>query len=122
MTSQRKRPAIGGLIYFAITLSAGTYFTFAAVQGDNGLFRRIQVEAEAQSLTTERDQLQAQLDELENETKRLSDTYLDLDLLDQQARSVLGLMRPDEIVILGVIENPSFDVLTSLRGTIQIRL
>ena len=25
-------------------------------------------------------------------------------------------------IILGVIENPSFDVLTSLRGTIQIRL
>ena len=24
--------------------------------------------------------------------------------------------------ILGVLENPSFDVLTSLRGTIQIRL
>ncbi|TMV79689.1 septum formation initiator family protein [Thioclava sp. BHET1] len=99
MNSQRKRPAIGGLIYFAITFSAGTYFTFAAVQGDDGLFRRIQVEAEAQSLTAERDQLQAQLDELENKTKRLSDNYLDLDLLDQQARSVLGLMRPDEIVI-----------------------
>ncbi|MGR3813148.1 MAG: septum formation initiator family protein, partial [Cognatishimia activa] len=31
--------------------------------------------------------------------RRLSDDYLDLDLLDQQARSVLGLIRGDEMVI-----------------------
>jgi cell division protein FtsB len=36
---------------------------------------------------------------MENLTHRLSDTYLDLDLLDQQARDVLGLLRSDEIVI-----------------------
>ena len=31
--------------------------------------------------------------------ERLSDDYLDLDLLDQQARDVLGLVRSDEIVV-----------------------
>jgi cell division protein FtsB len=36
---------------------------------------------------------------MENLTRRLSDDYLDLDLLDQQARDVLGLLRHDEIVI-----------------------
>lgn len=36
---------------------------------------------------------------MENLTKRLSDEYLDLDLLDEQARDVLGLLRGDEIVI-----------------------
>ncbi|MGL4320838.1 MAG: septum formation initiator family protein, partial [Paracoccaceae bacterium] len=30
---------------------------------------------------------------------RLSDAYLDIDLLDQQARDVLGYVRADEIVI-----------------------
>jgi cell division protein FtsB len=29
----------------------------------------------------------------------MSDDYLDLDLLDQQARDVLGQVRPDEIII-----------------------
>ena len=33
-----------------------------------------------------------------------------------------GLERQFIRIILGVLENPSFDVLTSLRGTIQIRL
>ena len=43
--------------------------------------------------------LEADVARMENLTKRLSDDYLDLDLLDQQAREVLGLMRSDEIVI-----------------------
>ena len=34
-----------------------------------------------------------------NLTLRLSDHYLDLDLLDEQARSVLGVVRHDEVVL-----------------------
>ncbi len=34
-----------------------------------------------------------------NLTTRLSDHYLDLDLLDEQLRDVLGYVRADEIVI-----------------------
>lgn len=98
MTS-KKRPPIGALVYFAVAFTAGVYFTFAAVQGDYGLFRRIQVDAEAKTLSAQRDTLQTQLAALKNKTRRLSDKYLDLDLLGQQARDVLGLMRPDEIVI-----------------------
>ena len=35
----------------------------------------------------------------QNLTRRLSSASLDLDLLDEQARRVLGLGRPDEIII-----------------------
>jgi cell division protein FtsB len=94
-----KRPPIGALIYFAVAFTAAGYFAFAAVQGDYGIFRRVQVEAEARELRAERDQLQAQLDTLKNKTRRLSDAYLDLDLLSLQARDVLGYLRPDEVVI-----------------------
>ena len=74
-------------------------FTFAAGQGDYGLFRRVEVEAEKAKLDAELAQLQAEVMRMENLTQRLSDEYLDLDLLDQQARDVLGLIRTDEIVI-----------------------
>nr|WP_174829342.1 MULTISPECIES: septum formation initiator family protein [unclassified Ruegeria] len=77
----------------------GVYFTFAAVQGDYGLFRRVEIAAERDALSQDLEKLNAQIAELENLTRRLSDTYLDLDLLDQQARSVLGMIRADEIVI-----------------------
>lgn len=99
MTRTRKRPAVGVLIYFAVAFGLSVYFTFAAVQGDYGLFRRAEIEAETKHLQAQLNKLGAQVVEMENLTRRLSDTYLDIDLLDQQARDVLGLLRADEIVI-----------------------
>lgn len=99
MSIQRKQAGWGGVAYFIAIVSAGLYFTFASVQGDHGLFRRIQIEAEVETLTAERDALDAQIAELQNKTLRLSDDYLDLDLLDEQARSVLGMVRADEVVL-----------------------
>ncbi|MEJ1992084.1 MAG: septum formation initiator family protein [Maritimibacter sp.] len=99
MSIQRKQFGLGGASYLGALLLAGLYFTFFSVQGNHGLFKRIQVAAEAENLTRERDALDARIAELENKTIRLSDDYLDLDLLDEQARSVLGMVRADEIVL-----------------------
>lgn len=93
------RPGFGALIFFAAAFALSAYFTFAAVQGDYGLFRRVEIASEAETLSHDLDKLQAEIAAMENLTRRLSDDYLDLDLLDQQARSVLGLLRADEIVI-----------------------
>ncbi|TDK49854.1 FtsB family cell division protein [Antarcticimicrobium luteum] len=92
-------PDFGALIFFAAAFLVGAYFTFAAVQGDYGLFRRVEIAAEASALRADLGKLESEIARIENLTHRLSDDYLDLDLLDQQARSVLGLLRPDEIVI-----------------------
>ena len=96
---RRTRPAIGLLMFVMFMIMLGLYFTFAAVQGDYGVFRRAEVAGEARALQIELAVLTADVAQLENLTRRLSDDYLDLDLLDQQARDVLGLIRPDEIVI-----------------------
>ena len=87
------------MIYLALAFALGVYFTFAAVQGDYGMFRRVAINAEAATLTAERDRLAAELAEMQNLTHRLSDGFLDIDLLDQQTRDVLGYMRSDEIAI-----------------------
>ena len=97
--SRSNRPGVGSILFFAVAFMLGVYFTFAAVQGDYGLFRRVEIAAERDILERDLAKLQAEIAEMENLTLRLSDTYLDLDLLDQQARSVLGLLRADEIVI-----------------------
>ena len=99
MTISNAKPALGGIMYLVLAFTLGGYFTFAAVQGDFGVFRRVQITAEAATLTIERAQLYAELDEMRNLTHRLSDRFLDMDLLDQQARDVLGYLRADEIVI-----------------------
>ena len=93
------RPAFGTLFFFAIAFALSLYFTFAAVQGDFGLFRRAEILAETQDLRAQLDIVRADVTRMENLTKRMSDDYLDLDLLDEQARKVLGMIRSDEIVI-----------------------
>ena len=99
MGAPRAQTGVGGAIYLVGAVGLGLYFTLASVQGDYGLFRRVQIEAETQALSKERDALSAQIADLRNRTKRLSDDYLDLDLLDEQARNVLGVVRADEVVL-----------------------
>jgi len=89
----------GFAIYLAIALTMGGYFAFSAIQGDLGVLARLEIDARIEKLETERDALAAQVAELKNKTQRLSDDYLDLDLLDERARAVLGLMRSDELVV-----------------------
>jgi cell division protein FtsB len=93
------RPALGAFLYFGTAIVLGVYFTFAAVQGQFGLFNRVQVQAEITVLQERRDTMAAELGAMENRTRRLSDEYLDLDLLDERARAVLGVVRADDIVI-----------------------
>ncbi len=99
MTTRSSRPSLGVLVFFAVTLSLSAYFTFAAVQGDFGLFRRAEIQVERADLAEELARLTLQVADMENRSKRLSDDFLDIDLLDQQARDVLGLVRADEIVV-----------------------
>ncbi len=99
MSAGYTQRGLGGLVYLGLAVALGVYFTFAAVQGDFGMFARVAINAEAEGLKAERDKLTADLAEMQNLTRRLSDDYLDLDLLDQQTRDVLGYMRTDEIAI-----------------------
>jgi len=99
MKPRSKNLSISSAIYFVSMFFLSAYFTFAAVQGDFGLFRRVQIDAKQQDLTAQLATLNAKVAAMVNKTHRLSDGYLDLDLLDQQTRKVLGYMRSDEIVI-----------------------
>ncbi|MEQ6204271.1 septum formation initiator family protein [Sulfitobacter sp. HNIBRBA2951] len=93
------KPAFGPLLFFAIAFALSLYFMFAAVQGDFGLFRRAEILAESNDLRDRLKDVRTQVAQMENLTLRLSDDYLDLDLLDEQARDILGMVRADEIVI-----------------------
>ena len=90
---------MGSVIYFTVLILLGLYFTFAAVQGEYGVFRRAEIDAQARELQSDLDALNVEVAHMQNLTRRLSDNYLDLDLLDERARDVLGMVRTDEIVI-----------------------
>lgn len=93
------RPTLGIVFYFAFTFVLGSYFTYASVQGDFGILKRIEIDAEVERLTAELDAVETEVATYANLTRRLSDAYLDLDLLDEQAREVLGLVRADEVIL-----------------------
>ena len=93
------KPAFGTLLFFAIAFALSLYFAFAAIQGNFGLFRRAEIVAEGQDLRVQLAQVKTDVARMDNLTSRLSDDYLDLDLLDEQTRKVLGMIRSDEIVI-----------------------
>lgn len=77
----------------------GGHFALAAIQGDFGVVRRAEVTAEKAALTADREKLRTEIARMQNLTRRLSDDFLDLDLLDERVRNVLGYVRTDEIVI-----------------------
>ena len=99
MSVVTKSPGLTALLICSCLFFLGSYFTFAAVQGDYGIFRRVQVESEIDTLKLELDVLEADVAGMRNKARRLSDNYLDLDLLDTQARERLGLMRANEIIV-----------------------
>lgn len=86
-------------IYVMICLVLSGYFAFSAIQGPLGVVTRVETDAEYARLARTRDRLAMEVATLTNKTYRLSDRYLDLDLLDERARDVLGYMRVDDLAI-----------------------
>lgn len=99
MSSNRSRPALGSVLIFAVLAALGGYFAFAAIQGNHGVLRQTEARAETAELRAERAAREAELARIENLNRRLSDDYLDLELLDERVRDVLGYIRPDETVL-----------------------
>ena len=95
----RRRAPMGVLLYFSGVLMLAPSVTYAPLQRHFGVIDSPEIHAENRVLTEELAVLQAEVDRMENLTRRLSDNYLDLDLLDEQARDMLGMIRADEIVI-----------------------
>lgn len=91
--------SFGAAIYAALMVLGTGYFLYAGLEGDYGKFRQMQILAQHKTLEKEMTLAQAERRDVENRVRRLSEDYLDLDLLDERARRVLGLMRADEIVI-----------------------
>ena len=86
-------------IFSIVTLLICCYFFFAATHGPYGLYEKGRIEADEILLNQQLADLVRSREEAENRAKRLSDQFLDLDLLDEQSRRVLGMVRDDEIIV-----------------------
>lgn len=86
------------LIYVPVVLAIGA-FLYSGLYGERGIEARAAAALEIDRLKAELVRTEAVRQEAENRVRRLKPGYLDLDLLDERARTVLGYVRPDEIVI-----------------------
>jgi cell division protein FtsB len=82
--------AIGALIL---------YFSYHALAGDQGLSAWNGLQSEEAELETRLAALEAERATLEKSLVRLRDTTLDLDYVEEIARTRLSHVRPDEVLV-----------------------
>lgn len=74
------------------------YLAFHAISGDRGVLALIKLQKRANEVRQEVDIVHAERLRLEHKVSLLQDKSLDLDLLDEQARKILGYSIQDEKV------------------------
>ena len=99
MTQTRTYSGWGLLAVVSLATGLGSYFAFAAIQGEYGVLRRAEITGFSDNLNSELMRLNTEVEQMENLTQRLSDAYLDIDLLDERVREILGYVRSSELVI-----------------------
>ena len=87
------------IISSAICFILSFYFIIASFNGEFGVSAKYQFLAKEKILTKELGLLIEESKAIKNKIKRLSDTSLDLELLDQQARKILGMIGEEELII-----------------------
>ncbi len=85
--------------FYIALIAVLAVFAHSGLQGEHGLAALHRAETVERELAAELADIRAERGALENKVERLGTDYLDLDLLDERARSVLGYVRRDELVI-----------------------
>jgi cell division protein FtsB len=83
---------------FAISVFG--YFAYHSVQGDRGIIAWLQLEQQVEIAQATLEKVSHDRSALEHRARLLRPDNLDPDMLDERARQVLSLARPDEIIIL----------------------
>ncbi len=96
----RFRSIVIPLVLFLLSGAAGSYFVWHAQNGERGLKTKLALKAEIRELNEELEGLMAQRKAWERRISMLQPDQIDKDLLDEEARLLLGRMGKNEIMIL----------------------
>ena len=91
----RARPALVQVLAASLLL----YFGYHLVQGDRGLFAWWQVNDRLERAEAELGKLHLKRQILRRRVALLQREHIDEDMLDEQVRRMLNLVRPNEVVI-----------------------
>lgn len=91
--------AVLGSAFSFLVIGLTCYFAYAALQGDTGLVEQVRLAREEAALEARLAELRVERARIQTLGRGLDERSLDLDLLDERARAVLGLARADEVVV-----------------------
>ena len=81
-----------------LCISLFSYFCYHAVSGDRGIVTLFKLSSRVQELQASAEQTHTERLQLEHKVSLLKPSSLDLDMLDEQARKLLGYATKDEVV------------------------
>lgn len=76
------------------------YFSYHTMHGERGLYALFREKHEQITLQKELAETRTQREKMELRVSHMRDGSLDLDLLDEQMRRMMGVMKKGEIVVL----------------------
>ena len=103
---RRRSRQIAPQVVFACVFG---YFVYHAVQGDRGFLAKLRLEQELERARAAHAELAVEEAKLAHKVSRLQLEHIDPDLLDEQARRLLGYGRSDDFVILLPERRPAGD-------------
>ena len=90
----------GRLVKPLLLVFAVFYLMFHALHGERGLYALVKEQRQLTAVNQELASTKNERERLELRVSHLRDNNLDLDLLDEQMRRMLGVMKPGEVVML----------------------
>lgn len=101
MSTRQKRPnKLSGLVVPVFCILVTAYFTHHAFQGKLGIFAQAEMRTKTKDLLQDLKRVTAQREKLETRVALLRAGTIEKDMLDEQARFHLNVLRDDEILIL----------------------
>ncbi|WP_075996360.1 FtsB family cell division protein [Salaquimonas pukyongi] len=98
-TRQKRKSRINGLIVPGLCLSLLFYFAYHAQTGRYSIYTKEEMRQEAKRLERQLEELRDERSRLRNRVTQLTVGTLERDALDEVARSQLGYVGDDELII-----------------------
>ncbi len=98
--SEPKKRSVSQFLVTSISFLLFFYFAYHLTHGYRGYFAWKGLEKKLAAAEDNYDRKLAEREALENRVKLLRPDSLDLDMLDERARVVLGFVKPEEKVII----------------------
>ena len=96
----RFRSILIPVVLFLLSGASGGYFVWHALNGVRGLNAKVAYEAKIKDLSAELNELVATRERLERRVGMMQTDQVERDLLDEEARLVLGRVGKSDLVIL----------------------